>query len=149
MRKDIQESIPKIIEWINENKPKTWICKELNCRPRTLDSYLRKNDISYRGNRGERGYKKPHNKLSDSEYLSKWLKGGTNITSSRLRSRLISSGVKENLCEECGRSSWNNKKIPLDLHHRNGDRFDNRLENLEILCKNCHALTESYSIRKT
>jgi len=149
MRKDIQNNIPKILEWISEEKPKTWICKKINCRPRTLDSYLRKNGINYKGNQGERGFKIPSNKLSDTEYLAKWLKKETNTSSSRLRSRLISSGKKKEECEKCKRSTWFNEKIPLDLHHLNGDRFDNRLENLEILCKNCHGLTESYSIRKS
>ena len=39
---------------------------------------------------------------------------------------------------------WMNKKIPLQLHHINGDRTDNRIENLQLLCPNCHALTDNY-----
>jgi hypothetical protein len=37
--------------------------------------------------------------------------------------------------------------LPFALHHVNGDRSDNRLENLEVLCPNCHALTANFSGR--
>ena len=65
-------------------------------------------------------------------------------TISHLRNRLIKSGLKEERCERCGNSEWLGKKIPLQLHHINGIRDDNRLENLQILCPNCHALTDNY-----
>lgn len=64
--------------------------------------------------------------------------------SSKLKNRLIESGLKEYRCEGCKNTEWNGKPIPLELHHINGDRTDNRLENLQILCPNCHAQTEHY-----
>ena len=65
-------------------------------------------------------------------------------TISHLRNRLIKSGLKEEKCERCGNSEWLGEKIPLQLHHINGIRDDNRLENLQILCPNCHAFTDNY-----
>ena len=62
----------------------------------------------------------------------------------RLKNRLIESGIKEHKCEKCQRTEWNGDPIPLELHHINGDRTDNRLENLQILCPNCHAQTDHY-----
>ena len=45
-------------------------------------------------------------------------------------------------------SSWNDgRPLELDLHHRNGDRDDNRLENLALLCPNCHRQTDTFGVR--
>lgn len=65
-------------------------------------------------------------------------------SSSKIRQRLIEDGVKEAKCELCGKSEWMGVPIPLELHHINGNHYDNRLENLLILCPNCHALTDSH-----
>lgn len=62
----------------------------------------------------------------------------------KLKNRLIKEGLKEHLCESCGLTTWQGKKIPLELHHINGNNKDNRLDNLQLLCPNCHALTDSY-----
>jgi 5-methylcytosine-specific restriction endonuclease McrA len=63
---------------------------------------------------------------------------------SRLRERLIQEQVKEHRCEGCGGAQWRDGPIPLELDHINGDRRDNRLENLRVLCPNCHAQTPTY-----
>lgn len=60
---------------------------------------------------------------------------------SRLRRRLVAEGLKEARCECCGLDTWLGEPLPLTLDHINGDPTDNRIENLRILCPNCHALT--------
>lgn len=57
---------------------------------------------------------------------------------------LVSENKKEYKCEKCGISEWMGDKITLQLHHANGVHADNRLENLMILCPNCHSQTDSY-----
>ncbi len=72
---------------------------------------------------------------------------GGYLHSTRLKQRLIDEGLKEPCCESCGQSSWLDRPIPLELHHEDGDRSNNRLENLKLLCPNCHALTDNYRAR--
>lgn len=66
------------------------------------------------------------------------------ILSHQLRRKLISSGLKQHACEVCNLSEWQGKPIPLELHHMNGDNKNNELTNLQLLCPNCHAQTETY-----
>lgn len=66
-------------------------------------------------------------------------------SSHSIRCRLFKEGLKAKRCERCGRTEWEGAEIPLELHHLNGIHNDNRLENLQILCPNCHALTDNYS----
>ena len=66
------------------------------------------------------------------------------IASNDLKKRLFNNGYKEEKCECCGNTEWMGLPIKLELHHINGDHFDNRLENLQILCPNCHSFTDNF-----
>ena len=66
---------------------------------------------------------------------------------SHLKGRLLAAGIKENRCEICGISTWMGQPLSAQLHHRNGDGTDNRLENIQLLCANCHSQTETYGGR--
>ena len=70
------------------------------------------------------------------------------ISSHRLKLRLIKEGIKEHRCEVCKTVEWMGKPVPIELDHINGDHHDNRLNNLRIICPNCHAQTPTFSGKK-
>lgn len=72
------------------------------------------------------------------------VENSTYTNSNHLRLRLLQEKIKLPICENCLNSMWYNNKIPLELHHINGNKHDNRIENLQLLCPNCHAITDNY-----
>ena len=62
-----------------------------------------------------------------------------------LKKRLIKNGTFEYKCRACKITDWNGKPITLQLEHINGDHYDNRIENLELLCPNCHSQTDTFT----
>lgn len=67
---------------------------------------------------------------------------------SRLKQRLLKVGLKRNECELCGQGpTWNGKLLVLQLDHVNGVHDDNRLDNLRMICPNCHTQTPTFCSR--
>jgi hypothetical protein len=100
------------------------------------------NTSHFLGQASHRGKRYPERVVPISTYLVKGC--GRRITASTLRERLITEGLLPDYCSGCLRTSWCGQAIPLELDHINGDRDDNRLENLHLLCPNCHALPSTY-----
>jgi hypothetical protein len=79
--------------------------------------------------------------------LAEWLTPGRRVTRFHLKNRLLDAGLKENRCERCGIVDWEGEPLVMALHHVNGINDDNRLENLQLLCPNCHSQTENFAGR--
>ena len=68
-------------------------------------------------------------------------------TRSTIKRRLLAAGKIQNRCDFCGLSEWRGQPLSIQIDHINGIRDDHRLENLRMLCPNCHAQTETYGAK--
>jgi hypothetical protein len=92
----------------------------------------------------QRGAIRPRSRLIPIEEL---LVRGRRTGRDHLKRRLFTEGLNGNRCEICGLTHWRGNPLGMQLHHRNGDGTDNRLHNLQILCPNCHAQTDTWGGR--
>lgn len=76
--------------------------------------------------------------------LDERLVAGRPCSGPTLMRHLLAAGYFERSCAGCELTQWLGQPIPLELDHINGDHTDNRLENLRLLCPNCHAQTNTY-----
>ena len=79
--------------------------------------------------------------------IESYLVRGRRTNRTHLKQRLLSAGLKTNRCERCGIDEWRGEPLSMALHHVNGDGLDNRLENVAMLCPNCHSQTPNFSGR--
>lgn len=70
-----------------------------------------------------------------------------NRNRTHVKLRLLKAGLLTTQCDTCGIGDWRGEPLALELHHVNGDGNDNRLENLRILCPNCHSQTDTWGGR--
>ena len=79
--------------------------------------------------------------------VERLLVAGVARSRKHVKRRMLAAGLKTVSCEVCGISEWRGAPLSLALHHVNGDGQDNRLENLQLLCPNCHSQTENFAGR--
>ena len=118
----------------------TEVSKLYECTSTSVKNRLIKMGIDYSGNQSGKGLKKKFPKMTLAEYLE----NSADIQTNKIRKKILEEGIKEHECECCGLTEWMGKPIPLEVHHKDGDRSHNELSNFELLCPNCHAFTDSY-----
>lgn len=138
----VENNIELIKDYEKLKKPLLEVSRTLGIKYDTLKKYLKILNISYKCNQGRRGLSRP--------YIQKPLDIILNGNSSNARKReiLISRGIKEDKCECCGLSEWMGNPIPLELHHKDFNHYNNSLDNLQILCANCHMQAHNYNNNK-
>lgn len=140
-----KEEYEKIVcDVINECSNLNQVCIRLNKRPTNTNYVFLKNIISK--------YNLDISHFTEEFVPSKSKKYtfddifcvNSTFNSNKIKNKLIKENIKEWKCEKCQRTEWEGDKIPLELHHINGNRTDNRLENLKLLCCNCHSQTDNF-----
>ena len=133
----------KIIEASNRFKSMSSAASSLNLPLNTFKRKAKKLGC-YNPNQAGKGINKNYG--GPKKELSDILSGKVKYHStSSLKRRLLKEGIKKNKCEECGIDSWNDKPLSMHLDHVNGNNTDNRIDNLKMLCPNCHSQTSTYA----
>ena len=102
----------------------------------------------YNPNQSGKGLRKRHNgsKIPTDEILEG---KHPHYQTNKLRERLVREEIKQKKCEVCGVEEWLGNPLSFELDHIDGDRTNHRLENLRIICPNCHSQTETYRGKNT
>jgi len=143
MKYDRKEWYPKVSEALKTYCSASEAARELGMNYKTLKKIAEEIGV-WETNQSGKGITKVESSrkfpIEDIIYNNKHL----NYQSNKLRIRLIKEEIKEHKCERCNNTHWIDNLIPLELHHINGNKNDNHINNLSLLCPNCHALTDTY-----
>lgn len=144
-RQKIEITKEQLLEAINRTVSARQAAFILDLRYTTFIRHCKEHGI-YAPNQGGRGTEKPRPKqripvedvLSNRHYMP----------SHQVKKKLLSEGLKKNECEVCGQGpTWNGQPLVLQLDHVDGNKRNNALENLRMVCPNCHTQTETFSGR--
>lgn len=110
---------------------------------RSIESY-RIDTSHFTGQAHRTGRPSPNRREADD--ILKRLEAGTRRTKTALLRRALDEVGVCHRCAACGTGdTWQGRRLVLEIDHVNGDRLDNRLENLRYLCPSCHSQTRGFS----
>lgn len=141
-RKRLELSHELILEAVSSTPTMAEAARKLGVSNSSFARYAKEHGL-YRPNPGQKGVKRgPSRRRMTLEQI---FTTKTKVKSVDVKRRLIEASLKEEECEDCGlKPFWNGKKLVLQLDHRDGDPTNNALENLAIVCPNCHSQTPTY-----
>ena len=87
------------------------------------------------------------NYLDKTRDIEEYTSNKVPMQSDKLKIRLINEGYLDPRCDICGITRWLDGEVPLQLDHKDGNKDNNNLKNLRLLCPNCHALTPQYRLK--
>ena len=130
-----------IREAIESSSTMAEAAKKLNL---PFSTFKRRAGDLYKPNQGAKGTSKRYG--GDKIPLEEILEGKhPQYQTAKVKKRYLEAGLLEEKCDWCGiENEWNGKPITLQLDHINGINSDHRLENVRMLCPNCHSQTDSY-----
>ena len=138
----------ELIEILNNSRSFREALNELGYCGNGSGGYTSAKRILKRRNIDIPKYNTIHNGANNTKYsLDDILVENSDYTSrARLKIRLVNEGLLEYKCSKCGNTGeWKGKPLALQLEHKNGINNDNRIENLEFLCPNCHSQTKTFA----
>ena len=135
----------EIIEACRSSVSMSKACAKVGLHFNTFKGRAKKLGV-YAPNKGGKGFVKTKGKIGKDNFSTEDILNGKHpqYQTGKLKQRLFNEGLKEKRCERCNLSRWLEKEIPLELNHIDGNRHNHSLDNLEILCPNCHAMTDTY-----
>lgn len=132
----------------------TDVLKELgldayNGNHRTLNERIEIDDLQLDKFKRNRDVRRTKNAISKNTIPLKdiLVENSTYKNNGNIKKRIVEEGLLVYKCCECGIDEWNGVEISLQLDHINGVNNDNRVENLRLLCPNCHSQTKTFSGR--
>ena len=106
---------------------------------KTIKEFIRKNGI-------DTSHFNAYAAVSQNEYIPAhtYFSCDRKVKSAVFLNKLVKEGYKTKKCEVCGITEWNGKEITFQLHHIDGNDRNNKLENVQVICPNCHSQTDNF-----